>query len=62
MQHIEFTNLLDSVIGPRIIFHQMECDVCAFDLIYYQDPDTSKQNGMACEQCNYVKKFEFKVE
>lgn len=58
MQHMEFINLLDTVIGPRTIFHHMECEICGFDLIYYQDPETRTQNGVACEHCNYVKKYE----
>lgn len=55
----DFVLLLDTIIGPRNIFHVMECDICGWNEIYYQHPETKVQIGFACEGCNYVKKFEY---
>lgn len=55
----DFNQLLDNVIGPRLIFHVMECYICGYDEIYYQHPDTQEQIGHACEGCYYVKPFSF---
>jgi predicted nucleic-acid-binding Zn-ribbon protein len=54
-----FENLLDAVFGVRKIFHVIECEVCGFDEIYYEDVETSKLIGRACSQCNFVQKFDF---
>ena len=54
-----FESLLDALLGPRESLHEMECSICGFDEIYYIDPLTGKQIGRACQQCNFVQKFEF---
>jgi len=50
---------LDKILGPRNIFHIMECYICGFDEIYFSDSETNQQIGVACEGCNYIKKFDF---
>lgn len=55
----DFVLLLDTIIGPRSIFHVMECVICGWNEIYYQHPDTKIQIGFSCEGCNYVKRFDY---
>lgn len=55
----DFDSELDNILGPRKIFHIMECEICGFDEIYFQDPETAQQIGVACEGCHYIKKFDF---
>ncbi|MHC0037580.1 acyltransferase [Pseudoneobacillus sp. C159] len=54
-----FNALLDAVFGPCTIFHVIECSICGFDEIYYQDTETNKVIGKACAGCNFVQKFDF---
>lgn len=56
---VYFENLLDAVLGERKIFHVIECDVCGFDEVYYEDASTKKLVGRACCNCNFVQKFDF---
>ena len=51
----DFQANLDKQLGPRRILHIKECEVCGFDEIYYVDPETNKQIGMACEGCNFIR-------
>ncbi|MCM3356572.1 acyltransferase [Psychrobacillus sp. MER TA 171] len=53
----DFHGKLDKELGPRRILHIKECEVCGFDEIYYVDPETNKQIGMACEGCNFIRRF-----
>ncbi|QEY22944.1 acyltransferase [Psychrobacillus sp. AK 1817] len=46
-------------MGPRKILHIKECEICGYNEYYFIDPETNKQLGMACEGCNYIKRFEF---
>ena len=57
-----FDVLLDALLGPREHLHEMECSVCGYDEIYYQDPETKQQIGRACKGCNFVQKFDFSEE
>jgi hypothetical protein len=52
--NFDFEFFLDSLMGPRELFHIMECQVCGFDEIYFQHPFSKKQIGVACEGCNFV--------
>ncbi len=54
-----FEYLLDAILGPREILHEMECQVCGFNEVYYKDPHTGEQTGRACQSCNFVQKFDF---
>lgn len=54
-----FENLLDAILGPREILHELECPVCGFDEIYYKEPHTGVQIGRACKTCNFVQTFNF---
>jgi predicted nucleic-acid-binding Zn-ribbon protein len=56
---MHFENLLDILLGNRGIFHIIECSVCGFDEIYYDDPLTKKQIGRACKNCSFVETFDF---
>ncbi|WP_144512789.1 acyltransferase [Bacillus sp. FJAT-22090] len=56
---LNFDMKLDNILGTRKAFHIMECEICGFDEIYYKDPKTNQQIGVACEGCNYIKKFDF---
>lgn len=53
-----FEALLDAVLGEREIFHIIECPVCGFEEIYYQNAKTKRLIGRACSSCNFVQKFE----
>jgi hypothetical protein len=57
-RNVYFNSLLDAFFGPRNIFHVIECSVCGFDEIYYEDKETKKVIGKACSGCNFVQKFE----
>lgn len=55
----DFSTKLDKEIGPRRILHVKECEICGYNEFYFIDPETNKQIGMACEGCNYIKRFDF---
>lgn len=52
-----FENLLDVLLGPREILHDMECSVCGYEEVYYINPITREQIGRACKGCNFVQTF-----
>jgi predicted nucleic-acid-binding Zn-ribbon protein len=54
--HFEF--LLDAVLGERQIFHIIECSVCGFEEIYYENMVSKRLIGRACSHCNFVQRFE----
>ncbi len=54
-----FEFLLDAILGPREVIHELECSVCGFFEVYYQDAITKETIGRACEQCNFVQRFYF---
>lgn len=56
-----FSLRLDQILGPRQIFHVMECNNCGYDEFYFQHPQTKKQIGIVCEGCNYIFAFENEV-
>lgn len=56
---MNFELVLETIIGPREYFYDIECNVCGFDEIYFQHPVTKKLIGVACMGCNYVKRFEY---
>ncbi len=55
---MHFELLLDAVLGERQIFHIIECPVCAFEEIYYEQQLTKRLIGRACSSCNFVQKFD----
>nr|WP_263324783.1 acyltransferase [Neobacillus sp. Marseille-Q6967] len=55
-----FDILLDAILGEREIFHIIECPVCHYEEIYYEDAKTKELLGRACSNCNFVQKFDFK--
>jgi hypothetical protein len=57
-----FEILLDAVLGDRQIFHIIECPVCSYEEIYYEDAHTKELIGRACSTCNFVQKFDFVTE
>jgi hypothetical protein len=57
-----FEILLDAVLGDRQIFHIIECPVCNYEEIYYEDVNTKELIGRACSTCNFVQKFDFATE
>ncbi|WP_010677053.1 hypothetical protein [Bacillus timonensis] len=55
---MHFELLLDAVFGPREVLHDLECTVCGHNELYYIHPQTGKQIGRACEECNFFQKFD----
>ncbi len=55
--YMYFENLLDVLLGPREILHDMECSVCGYEEVYYINPISRKQIGRACKGCNFVQTF-----
>ena len=58
----DFEAKLEKLLGPRKILHTKECEICGHDEIYYIDPQTNQQIGMACEGCNYIRRYKFHAE
>lgn len=54
-----FEILLDAILGERQIFHIIECPVCNYDEVYYEDANTKELIGRACSNCNFVQRFDF---
>ena len=55
---MSFETLLDFLLGPREVIHEVDCSVCGDYETYYRDPVTKKNLGRACAFCGDVQTFE----
>jgi len=55
---MEFELLLDAILGERKIFHIIECPICGWEEIYYENQVTKRLIGRACPHCNFIERFE----
>ncbi|MEH7254632.1 acyltransferase [Neobacillus niacini] len=55
---MSFETLLEYLLGPREVIHEVECSVCGGYETYYRDPITKKNLGRACNFCGDVQAFE----